>query len=613
MKQFLLILGVVFIATVIPVKSQSPCKVSMYTRAMEVRNMEDTSWLHQTWATISSQLEVDKIYLEIHRDQLFIEPEKMQLVIDFFKKQGIEVAGGITFTIDESNNFETFCYSQPEHLKMAQDIVERCASLFDEIILDDFFFTSCKCNVCIRKKGDLTWDAYRLKMMTDVAKNVILAPAKAINPHVKVVVKYPNWYAHFHELGFNLETEPALFDGLYTGTETRDAIHSNQHLQPYLGYQLFRYLEALKPGHNGGGWVDTYGSPTFDRYAEQIWLTLFAKAPEMTLFEYSAMASPIRRTMIAPWSNQETSFNYPGFETIKKSMASAAQHALNAISPVIPQLGNPVGLKSYRPFHADGEDFLESYLGMIGLPVAIVPEFPDNEPMVLLTEQAAEDSEILRKMDRQLQSGHDVVITSGLVRVLQKRGLDQIVDITYTDRKALVHDYLMRFRTVPGDKDILIPQLEYYTNDSWEIISAMGNGLGWPLLHRGSYGEGNLYVLTIPDNYRDLYDLPAEVLNLIRQTLTQSMSFQLQGPSQVALLLYDNQTMIVESFNDQPVDVKVITSEKPEQLIDLVTSKVLERTVIPEVRFWGRMLSPEQYAFQIHLPPHSFVALKVKR
>ena len=80
MKQFLLILGVVFIATVIPVKSQSPYKVSIYTRAMEVRNMEDTSWLHQTWATISSQLEVDKIYLEIHRDQLFTEPSKMHII-----------------------------------------------------------------------------------------------------------------------------------------------------------------------------------------------------------------------------------------------------------------------------------------------------------------------------------------------------------------------------------------------------------------------------------------------------------------------------------------------------------------------------------------------------
>jgi len=154
--------------------------------------MADSTWLHQTWSAIASQMHVDKIYLEIHRDMLFIEADQMRKLISFFKNQGLEVAGGITFTIDESNNFETFCYSRPEHLKMAQDIIERCASLFDEIILDDFFFTSCKCNECIRKKGQRTWDEYRLQMMTDVAQNVIIGPAKKINPKVKVVVKYPN-------------------------------------------------------------------------------------------------------------------------------------------------------------------------------------------------------------------------------------------------------------------------------------------------------------------------------------------------------------------------------------------------------------------------------------
>ena len=70
------------------------------------------------------------------------------------------------------------------------------------------------------------------------------------------MIKYPNWYDHFQGLGFNLEAQPAMFDGIYTGTETRDP-SSSQHLQAYLGYNIFRYFENLKPGGNGGGWVDT--------------------------------------------------------------------------------------------------------------------------------------------------------------------------------------------------------------------------------------------------------------------------------------------------------------------------------------------------------------------
>ena len=47
-------------------------KVSVYTRAQEVEKMKDLHWLDSTWTIISSQLKVDKIYLETHRDLLII-------------------------------------------------------------------------------------------------------------------------------------------------------------------------------------------------------------------------------------------------------------------------------------------------------------------------------------------------------------------------------------------------------------------------------------------------------------------------------------------------------------------------------------------------------------
>ncbi len=88
-----------------------------------------------------------------------------------------------------------------------------------------------------------------------------------------------------------METEPKICDGIYTGTETRDR-SGNQHLQEYLGYLIFRYFENIKPGGNGGGWVDTGGLRHLDRYAEQLWLTLFAKAPEITLFDFRQLQRP---------------------------------------------------------------------------------------------------------------------------------------------------------------------------------------------------------------------------------------------------------------------------------------------------------------------------------
>ncbi|NLN37480.1 MAG: hypothetical protein GX156_06620, partial [Bacteroidales bacterium] len=221
-------------------------KVSVYTRAYEVEKMKDSHWLDSTWRIISEQVKPDRIYLETHRDLLIVPDATLRKAIRFFKDKGLEVGGGITYTIDESNSFETFCYTNPEHRKKVQEIAEHTARYFDDFILDDFFFTSCKCPLCIEAKGDMSWTEYRLKLMTEAGKTLVLDPARKVNPNVRVIIKYPNWCDHFQGLGFDLEHGPHLFDGVWTGTETRDP-SSAQHLQNYLSYNVFRYLDNLRP------------------------------------------------------------------------------------------------------------------------------------------------------------------------------------------------------------------------------------------------------------------------------------------------------------------------------------------------------------------------------
>ena len=105
--------------------------------------MADLEWLDSVWNDISKQVHVDKIYLETHRDLLMVDEQTLAKAIGYFKDKGLELGGGITYTVDEMNNFETFCYSNPEHRAKVREIAEYTARFFDEIILDDFFFTSC--------------------------------------------------------------------------------------------------------------------------------------------------------------------------------------------------------------------------------------------------------------------------------------------------------------------------------------------------------------------------------------------------------------------------------------------------------------------------------------
>jgi len=533
--------------------------VAIYSRVYETKQMKDPAWLESHWEAISSNIEVDKIYLETHRDMVVVDQATLDQAKRFFLSKGVKVAGGITATINERNLFQTYCYSDPALRQKLKDVVEFTARNFDEIILDDFFFTDCKTDSEIAAKGNRSWTAYRLALMDEAARDLIINPAKAVNPKVRITIKYPNWYDQFQYLGFDLSVEPKLFDKIYTGTETRDPVRSNQHLQQYQGYSIFRYFENIKPEGNAGGWVDQFGGGP-ERYAEQLWLTLFAKAPEITLFNIG--------TLYQPNTPQES------------QAAHVAGQVFAKVDGFLGQLGNPIGVKTYKPYNSSGEDFLPSYLGMIGIPMDIVPEFPAGANTVLLTEQAKYDPDIVSEIKKQLVAGKTVVITSGLLRALQGKGIEDIVELDYTGRTVSTREFNGFFLhgDIKAGSDILIPEIRYATNDAWEIVSALTSASktsGTPILLFAKYSKGAMYVLTIPPAMGDLYSYPQGVLRAIRDVLAKDMYVRLDAPSRVSLFVYDNNKFIVESFRDEPVEARILTDKRFTRLRDVLTGAIL--------------------------------------
>jgi len=64
-------------------------RVAVYARAYEVQQMKDPAWLESRWATISSGLHVDKIYLETHGDGVIPDQQTLDAVKQFFKTKGV--------------------------------------------------------------------------------------------------------------------------------------------------------------------------------------------------------------------------------------------------------------------------------------------------------------------------------------------------------------------------------------------------------------------------------------------------------------------------------------------------------------------------------------------
>jgi hypothetical protein len=440
---------------------------------------------------------------------------------------------------------------------------------------------------------------------------------------MKLVIKFPNWYEHFQGLGYDLDKEPKMFDGIYTGTETRDPNITDQNLQQYESYQIIRYFENIAPGRNGGGWVDTYDLRYLDRYPEQLWNTVFAKAPEMMLFEWSGMLRPIVTGERTNWADLHTSFDCRQMlqtwastapAGAEPTMARVAGCALEQADAFLGQLGRPIGIQCYKPFQSTGEDFLHNFLGNIGIPIDLHPEFPTNADMVLLTESANFDPGLVGKIKGQLDAGKSVVITSGLLRALQGRGIEDIVEARYTDRKILAHEYWTGYGAGGGttfgggpDADVLFPELDFLTNDSWALVRAQSGGRGYPLLFMNRYSKGILYVWTIPENFGDLYRLPVAVTTAIRKYVMRGFPVQMDGPGQVDLFAYDNHTFIVESYLPAETDVKVSLASGSTRLRNVVTGETLDaQPQPPRGRRQGDAEAPRS-SFNVHLLPHSYV------
>ena len=240
---------------------------------------------------------------------------------------------------------------------------------------------------------------------------------------------------------------------------------------------------------------------------------------------------------------------------------------------------------------------------MIGLPIDLQPEFPADATNILLTESAKHDPQIVAKIERQLREGKSVVITSGLLRALENLGLRDIVELEYTDRKALVKDFLIGwFGMSHIEEPIMIPQITYLTNDSWEEVSGLRGENGYPLLHSAKYASGILYVLTIPENFSDLYCLPREVLTRIKTALMKDLYVQIDSPGKVALFIYDNYTFIIESFLDEAADVKIILEQALGNPLDLLESESLQGEAILDWR--GQPTGKMSYSATIK--PHSY-------
>ena len=492
-------------------------------------------------------MRLEKVYLEPFREGVLASEEQLRMCKEVFYQNGIRTEGGITTSMPDiagherkQRMFNTFCYNDESMLSTLQKVCELNAKVFDAFIIDDFFFTNCTCDACRTAKNtynqehnisDGSWQAYRTHRMYEVSKNYVIAPAKAVNPNCKITIKYPNWMEAYQETGYDPLSQKDIFDAIYTGTETRDPVNTDQHLPRYLSYSLMQYMEDMAPGRNGGGWFDPFDCRLLDYYLEQAYLTAFAKPREMMMFCFQALVNSV---------------NVP-----------ALGFMLDKLDALLSNLGNPIGIPCYIPNASQGEDNVQDYLGMHGFPIVTTPWFKEDAPVMLLTQASAYDEDIISKLEQYVASGHKAIVTSGFVKATLDKGLKSMTSIRDRDRKATVREYAAeasryynRWERTYSPIDITVHVLEFRNNSTWgAVCKGIAAEEAYTLFALDTYGKGQLYTLVIPESFSDIKNYPNLILNRMRKEFSVN-GIYIEGDPMISLFAYDNDTFVIYPYAD---------------------------------------------------------------
>lgn len=518
----------------------------VYFIAHGVKNVEADK-LQQQIDFFKKYMRLDKVYIEPFRDGCFASEEQLRLCKDIFEKNGIRAQGGITTSTPDADGamkkqrlFNVLCYNDDAMMDTLKKVCELNAKVFDGFIIDDFFFTNCTCDKCRSERDEFnaengiedgSWQAYRCDLMHRASQKYVIDPAKAVNPDCKITIKYPNWAESYQETGYDPASQKEIFDLIYTGTETRDPVNTDQHLPRYLSYSLMHYMEKMAPGRNGGGWFDPYDCRMLDYYLEQAYITAFSMPREMMMFCFQSLVDSV---------------NVP-----------ALGFMLDKLDDLMDKLGSPVGIPCYIPNASQGEDNVHDFLGMNGFPVLPTPEFESGAPVMLLTASSAYDKNIVSKLEKYIADGGKAVVTSGFIKATLGKGVERITSIRYRGRSFTTNAFSAEnsffyngWERACSEKDITVPVLEFRNNATWgAICKAICEEDACTLLSRDTYGGGQMMTMVIPEAFSDIKYLPAPVLSRMRKEFAVN-GIRLEAKGQISIFIYDNDSFVIYPYVD---------------------------------------------------------------
>lgn len=409
-----------FLAVSLLSAADADLKISVYATAGGVEKLLATPEGRARAAEAMKKLGATRVVLEGRRGDEYVAPETLRALRGQMAELGFETTGGIATVPGQhwGKRQEGPLGWLNWEAKATQDGIEEFfrenAAVFDELVLDDFVCTQDTSAESEAARAGRDWGQYRRELLLKVMRERVIAPARAVKPGIRLVIKYPQWYDLFHAYGYAPAASSKLFDAVWVGTEVRNPKTQRMgFLAPTEGYDNYRWLSAVSAGKTETAWFDHIDC-TGRNFADQAWQSVLAGAPELMLFNLFDVVE-----------------GHPGHALFIRDLPALRATARRVRGKSME------GVAYYKPPDSEAADnrYLMDYLGMLGLPIVPVAEYPMESKAVVLGVQAAHDPDLAAKVRAHLKRGARVAMTASLMeRVEAPAGVIRLDLHTFTDQ-----------------------------------------------------------------------------------------------------------------------------------------------------------------------------------
>jgi hypothetical protein len=547
-------------------------RISAYLTASTVRRVAAERDYRRDAVRRALRFGVTKVFIEVSRGGTVLSEDELIRVRDHFESEGFTTAAGIATVpggdvgVRQEGQLGWFNWQNPKTRADLEVIARRAARVFDEFVIDDFLCTADVSAESLAARSSDTWPDYRRRLMTEVAWSVFIGPARAENPDIRMIIKYPQWYDMFHRFGYDVPAKSRLFDKVWVGTESR-GFNTQRFgfMPPYEGFVNYRWIADISGAKTSGAWFD-HGDCDANDFVDQAYQTVLAGAPEITLFNFNNLME-----------------GHPGHIAFREQYNGLAD-----LASVVQD--NPVtGVSAYKPPNSEaGLDInIIDHIGMLGVPIVPVATYPSEAPVIFLPTQAAADTNIANHIDISLRNGARVIMTRGFLSAMTSGARPAMSESQADLAKATTIE-------VNGESVSIDPPLNLSIGPdsaaAVPVLTAIDNGVSIPFLTRADVGKGSVYVLNTYTYTQEDFDAVGEVLlapqplglmtvpnewvNTIRRAFIEPLGHDFTAPARITLQPLGDSGYVIQNYRDDAAEIELVLPESlGENLINGITGK----------------------------------------